>query len=67
MDAPIDRCPTDPEETADALLVGDFTPAALSFAEHIKACPACARVVCENTKFIEAIRAAASLKRSESG
>jgi anti-sigma factor RsiW len=64
-------CPNDPDETAEACVLGNLSDEQASlFAWHLARCPSCRRVLAFNFRYIAAIREAArrylSAKSSES-
>jgi hypothetical protein len=53
-------CPTDPDETAEACVLGLLGDEEASlFAWHLAQCPSCRRVLAFNFRYIAAIREAA--------
>lgn len=54
-----DRCPRDPEETAEFYLLGMLRPEdAAAFEDHYLTCAACAAMVEKTDQFVTALRAA---------
>jgi anti-sigma factor RsiW len=55
-----DSCPQDPQESAEAYLLGRLPPdQAREFEDHYIACAMCAEVVEETDRFVTAIKQAA--------
>lgn len=60
------RCPLDPEETAEAYVLGTLSPeVAAAFEDHYLTCAACAAVVEAADEYVRAMRAAAKHSKPE--
>ncbi|MBZ5726452.1 MAG: zf-HC2 domain-containing protein [Acidobacteriia bacterium] len=56
----VHRCPSDPQETAEALYMGRLNPAqARRFQAHMKSCSACRQIHAEAAAFVKSMRQAA--------
>jgi hypothetical protein len=54
------ECPNDPEEVAERYCMNTLPPAERElFAEHVRHCQPCARILRDTTAYIEAMQAAA--------
>lgn len=55
-----DECPADPEEIAEAYIMGTLTKEqAAAFEEHYSGCNPCATVLQNTAEYVDAMRAAA--------
>lgn len=55
-----DECPADPEEIAEAYIMGTLTKEqVVAFEEHYSGCNPCATVLQNTAEYVEAMRAAA--------
>jgi hypothetical protein len=61
-----DRCPADPEETAEAYLLHHLTPAEVqAFEDHCITCARCAEILEQTERYVIAMKRAAERLRGE--